>query len=540
MNRAPAMVEYSNVGAGLAPALADYGERVKKGIVYLIGAGPGDPGLITVRGQECLRRADVVIYDYLANPAFLDAAAPDAEKIYVGKRKGRHHRPQDEISRLLVEKARQGRTVARLKGGDPYVFGRGGEEAQCLHREGIAFEVVPGVTSGFAAAAYAGIPLTHRDYTTSLGLVTGHENPAKKMSTLDWEKLATGVGTLVFYMGMANLSLIAGKLIEYGRSPQTPVAVIRWATTPRQQTLVATLETVVEEAAKSGIKPPAVILVGDVINLREDLRWFDNRPLFGKRIMVTRTAEQARPFADMLAAQGAEALCCPTIAVEPPLDWTGLDDAIAALSRTDMLVMTSANAVDALFDRFSSLGRDVRALAGVEIAAVGPKTALALRRRGISPDLVPDNYRAEGVVELLVDRGVEGKRVLYPRASLARDLIPEKLTAAGAEVADPVAYRTVPPPEGAGRIRELLEAGDIDAVTFTSSSTVENFVDMVGSDVHRLLEGVAVVSIGPLTTASAERFGLSVAVQPQKYTLEAMLEAMTDYYVRSSMCDVRH
>jgi len=503
---------------------------VKKGIVYLIGAGPGDPGLITVRGLQCVQNADVVVYDYLANPVLVDEAPADVERIFVGKRKGRHHRPQEEINRLLVDKAKEGKTVARLKGGDPYVFGRGGEEAQHLRRAGVAFEVVPGVTAGFAAAAYAGIPLTHRDYTTSLGLVTGHEDPAKKMSTLDWEKLSTGVGTMVFYMGMANLPLIAGKLVEHGRSPQTPVAVIRWATTPRQQTLVATLETVVAEVEKSGIRPPAVILVGDVIELRRDLRWFDNRPLFGRRVMVTRTAEQARPFVDLLAARGAEALCCPTIATMPPESWAELDRAIEALDGTDTLVLTSANAVDAFFDRLTALGKDVRTLAGIEVVAVGPKTALSIRRRGIAPDLVPEDYRAEGVVKLLIDRGVEGKKVLYPKANLARDLIPSQLTAAGATVADPVAYRTVAPEGGQERILELLEAGGIDAVTFTSSSTVENFVAMAGEELHRLLDGVAVVSIGPLTTATAERLGLTVAVQPVRYTLEAMVDAMVEYF----------
>ncbi|HEX9873548.1 MAG TPA: uroporphyrinogen-III C-methyltransferase, partial [Deferrimonas sp.] len=273
---------------------------MKQGIVYLIGAGPGDPGLITVKGLSCLRRADVVIYDYLANPSFLDAAPPHAERIYVGKRKGVHHLPQEEINALLVEKARQGKTVARLKGGDPYVFGRGGEEALHLHRAGVAFEVIPGVTSSFAAAAYAGIPLTHRDFTTSLALVTGHENPEKKLSSLDWEKLATGVGTLVFYMGMANLPLIAGELMAHGRAADTPVAVIRWATTPRQETLVATLGTLVEKVRQSGIKPPAIIIIGEVVNLRDELRWFDNRPLFGKRILVTRSAEQAGAFSALL------------------------------------------------------------------------------------------------------------------------------------------------------------------------------------------------------------------------------------------------
>ena len=514
---------------------------MKQGIVYLIGAGPGDPGLITVKGLECLRRADVVVYDYLANPVFLDEAPPDAERIYVGKKKGCHHQPQDRINELLEEKAREGKVVARLKGGDPYVFGRGGEEAIHLHHAGIPFEVVPGVTAGFAAAAYAGIPLTHRDYTTSLGLVTGHEDPAKKMSTLDWEKLATGVGTLVFYMGMANLPLIAEKLIAHGRPAATPVAVIRWATTPRQQTLVATLGDVVAKVSESGIKPPAVIVVGDVVELREELRWFDNRPLFGKRIMVTRTQEQAREFIALLAAQGAEAVCCPTIATAAPKSWDELDAAIADLDRTDFLILTSTNAVDAFFSRLAEKGADVRSLSGVQIVAVGPKTAGAIRARGVSPDLVPEDYRAEGVVALLKEQEIAGKRILYPRTNLARDLIPAELAAVGAEIAAPVAYRTVAPAGGGERIRELLTTGEIDAVTFTSSSTVENFVEMVGPDAAGLLKKVDVVTIGPLTTRTAELLGLKVAVQPPTYTLEGMLEAMAEHYsgIRSQVSGIR-
>jgi uroporphyrinogen III methyltransferase/synthase len=508
---------------------------LKTGIVYLIGAGPGDPGLITVKGLECLRRADVVVYDYLANPAFLNEAPPEAERIYVGKKKGFHHQPQDHINALLEEKARAGLIVARLKGGDPYVFGRGGEEALHLHNAGIPFEVVPGVTAGFAAAAYAGIPLTHRDYTTSLGLVTGHEDPAKKMSSLDWEKLATGVGTLVFYMGMANLPLITEELIAHGRPAETPVAIVRWATTPRQQTLTATLGDVVEKVREAGIKPPAVIIVGEVVELREKLRWFDNRPLFGKRVMVTRTPEQAREFIALLALQGAEAVCCPTIATAEPESWSDLDAGIAALDRTDFLILTSTNAVDSFFARLAGKGADVRSLAGVRIVAVGPKTAGAIRARGISPDLVPEEYRAEGVVALLKEQGIAGKRILYPRADLARDLIPAELAAAGAVIAAPVAYRTVAPIGGGDRIRELLTTEEIDAVTFTSSSTVENFLEMVGPDAADLLEKVNVVSIGPLTTLTAERLGLNVAVQPQIYTLEGMMEAMVDFYAESGV-----
>jgi uroporphyrinogen III methyltransferase/synthase len=506
---------------------------LKSGIVYLVGAGPGDPGLITVKGLACLRRADVVVYDYLANPVFLENAPAAAERIYVGKRKGCHHTPQDEINALLAEKARQGKTVVRLKGGDPYVFGRGGEEARHLAREGVPFEVVPGVTAGFAAAVYAGIPLTHRDFTTSLGLVTGHEDPAKKMSTLDWEKLATGVGTLIFYMGMANLPLIAEKLVAHGRPASTPVAVIRWATTPRQQTLTATLGDVVEKVRESGIKPPAVILVGEVVGLREELRWFDNRPLFGRRILVTRTAEQAGEFSSLLETRGAEALSCPVIEIVPPATWDELDAEIGRLAETDFLVLTSANGVDAFFSRLKASGLDLRALKDVKLVAVGPKTAAALEALGLRPDLQPGDYRAEGVVALLAGQDLAGKRVLYPRAELARDLIPRELATRGAVVAAPVAYRTLPPAEGAGRVRRALEE-DIDAVTFTSSSTVENFLKMAGDEGRKLLEKIAVFSIGPQTTATVERHGLKVAAEASSSTLEGLVEAMTEYFVNRS------
>ena len=327
--------------------------------------------------------------------------------------------------------------VVRLKGGDPYVFGRGAEEAQYLAREGIAFEVVPGVTAGFAAAVYAGIPLTHRDFTTSLGLVTGHEDPAKKMSTLDWEKLATGVGTLIFYMGMANLPLIAEKLIAHGRPASTRVAVVRWAITPRQQTLTATLGDVVERVRESEIKPPAVILVGEVVGLREELRWFDNRPLFGRRILVTRTAGQAGSFASLLEATGAEAVPCPVIEIVPPPSWEELDSEIARLEETDFLILTSVNGVETFFARLKATGHDLRALKGVTVVAVGPKTATAVEDLGLRPDLVPGDYRAEGVIALLAGQNLADKRVLYPRAELARDVIPREFSALGATVAAP-------------------------------------------------------------------------------------------------------
>ncbi len=501
---------------------------MKQGIVYLIGAGPGDPGLLTIKGRECLRRAEVVIYDYLANPALL-AEAPQAEHLYVGKRKGLHHVPQEEITRLLLDRAAAGKVVARLKGGDPFVFGRGGEEALALSEAGIPFEVVPGVTAAVAAAAYAGIPLTHRDFTTTLGFVTGHEDPAKKLSSLDWEKLATAVGTLVFYMGMANLENICEQLIAHGRPAETPVAVVRWATTPRQQTLTGTLADIVEKVGATGFKPPAVIFVGGVVGLREKLRWFDNRPLFGKRILVTRTAEQAGAFSRLLEAEGAQAIACPTIRIVPPESWAPLDQALENLEGTDFLILTSANAVDFFFGRLAEIGRDARALQGVQVVAVGPKTAAAIEARGIRPDLVARETQAEGVVSLLREQGVQGARVLYPRAEISRELIPRELAAAGADVADPVAYRTLRP-EGGEEIRRLLETGEVDGVTFTSSSTVENFLALVGPDGPALLERVAVVSIGPLTTQTALKHGLKVAVESKASTLESMVEGMVEYY----------
>jgi len=508
------------------------GEKKKPGTVYLVGAGPGDPGLLTVKGRDCLAQADALVYDYLGNPVLLDHAPAAAARIYVGKTKGCPHTPQERINALLVDLARTGKTVVRLKGGDPYVFGRGGEEAQALHGAGIPFEVVPGVTAGFAAAAYAGIPLTHRDYTTSLGLVTGHEKPERKLSSLDWEKLATGVGTLVFYMGMANLEVIAGQLVAHGRSPQTPVAIIRWATTPRQQTLVADLATIVAKARETAIKPPAVIIVGEVVGLRSQLGWFEQRPLLGRRILVTRAAEQAGSFTALLEAQGAECLACPTIAIAPPEDLAPLDAALGQLARIDDLILTSANAVQAFFGRLLDLGRDARALGGVRVVAVGPKTAEVMAVYGIRPDLVPAEYHADAVVALLEAQGVAGRRVLYPRADRARELIPQRLAAAGAEVLAPVAYRNVRPEGGAERLRALLAEG-VDAITFTSSSTVSNLLALAGEELRPRLATMPLISIGPLTSRTLAEAGLAVAAEAQSSTLEGMVAALVEFFTQA-------
>ncbi|MEZ4483624.1 MAG: uroporphyrinogen-III C-methyltransferase [Syntrophotaleaceae bacterium] len=506
---------------------------MKQGIVYLIGAGPGDPGLITVKGRDCLRRAEVVVYDYLANPALLAEAPAEAERIYVGKTRGQHHTPQPQINALLVERGQRGQIVARLKGGDPYVFGRGGEEAEELQAAGVPFEVVPGISAGFAAAAYAGIPLTHRDFTTSLGLVTGHENPLKKVSNLDWQKLATGVGTLVFYMGMTNLALIAEQLVANGRDPQTPVAVIRWGTTPQQQTVTATLEDVVAKVAEAGLKPPAVIVVGEVVRLRDKLRWFDQRPLFGRKVLVTRSPQQAHALAGLLQAAGAEAICLPTVEIAPPASCEELDAAIAGLAATDYLVLTSANGVAAFFARLGAAGLDSRALHGVTIVAVGPKTAAAIAEHGLRADLVPQRHQAEGIVELLQREDLAGKRILYPRSAIARDLLEKELCASGAEVRAPVAYRTEPVAEGAEQLRKLLAAEELDAITFTSASTVERCLALLAPHEVNYLNRTVIAAIGPLTAAAARNHGLTVNVEPAEATCEALVEALGDYFQKN-------
>ncbi len=503
---------------------------MKQGIVYLIGAGPGDPGLITVKGRDCLRRAEVVIYDYLANPALLAEAPPQAERIYVGKTRGQHHTPQEQINALLVERAGQGLIVARLKGGDPYVFGRGGEEAEELQAAGVPFEVVPGISAGFAAAAYAGIPLTHRDFTTSLGLITGHENPLKKVSNLDWSKLATGVGTLVFYMGMTNLALIAVELMANGRSPQTPVAVIRWGTTFQQQTVTATLNNVVHEVARAGLKPPAVIVVGEVVGLRKKLRWFDNRPLFGRKVLVTRSLQQAQSLAGLLQSAGAEAICLPSVTIEPPASWVELDTAIGRLADTDYLILTSANGVSAFFERLKVAGLDSRALHGLRIVAVGPKTAASIAKHGLNVDLMPRQYQAEGIVELLRQQDLSGKRILYPRSSCARDLLGRELRQAGALVETPVAYGTEPAVEGAARLRELVATGQLDAVTFTSASTVEHCLALLDDSEKALLNRRVIAAIGPLTAAAIRKQGLRVQIEAGEATCEALVAALIEHF----------
>ena len=501
------------------------------GKVYLIGAGPGDPGLLTLKGQACIANADVVIYDYLAAPALLAHAAPDAEMIYVGKKGGAHTLPQGGINQLIIDKSRQGLVVARLKGGDPYIFGRGGEEAEELVAAGIPFEVVPGVTSAVAGAAYAGIPLTHRDYTSTLAFVTGHEDPTKESSNIDWPSLAAGIGTLVFFMGVKNLPLITAKLQTHGMAAETPTAIIRWGTTPRQETVTGTLATIVDAARLAGIKAPAIIVIGKVVALRERLQWFETRPLFGRTIVVTRARAQASDLVERLNDLGANCLEYPTIEVVPPQDNAPLEAAIHDLAAYDWLIFTSVNGVHYFFERLFALGKDVRALHRVRTAVIGPATAEALRRQGLRSDILPASYRAEAVIEAFADQDVAGRRILLPRAAEARPILPQELRRMGADVDEIAAYRTRPVAAGADRLEDDLEAGRVDLVTFTSSSTVQNFYDMLPAGRREaLIRELRTASIGPITTATAEKLGFTVSVTADEYTIPGLCDAVQAYF----------
>ncbi|VAX17927.1 Uroporphyrinogen-III methyltransferase / Uroporphyrinogen-III synthase [hydrothermal vent metagenome] len=504
---------------------------MSEGIVYLIGAGPGDPGLITVKGKELIETADVIIYDYLANPKLLDYAKADAQVIYVGKMGGKHTMTQDKINELLVEKCKEGKNIARLKGGDPFIFGRGGEEAEELVNLGLKFEVVPGVTAASAATAYSGIPLTHRDYTSTVAFITGHEDPTKPESSIDWAKISTGIGTIVFYMGIKNLPNIAANLMKNGRAKNTPVAVIRWGSTPEQQTVIGTLETIVELAKKAGIKPPALTVVGEVVALKPTLDWFETKPLFGRKIVVTRAREQASGFATILAESGAHVIEFPTIETVKPDSWDELDKALDILPEYDWIIFTSVNGVKFFVERLKERNGDIRDLKGVKVCAIGPKTAEAIEELGVRVDLLPKEYRAEAIIEGLGSENIDGSRILIPRARVAREVLPDELAKMGAKVTIAQTYVTIKPEEKKESTQKLFEEGKIDAVTFTSSSTVKNFVDMWGEEeTKKLLNGVAIASIGPITTGTAIKYGLSPGIEPKDYTTPALAQALIDHF----------
>lgn len=497
------------------------------GKVYLVGAGPGDPGLITVKGKQCIEAADVLVYDYLASPALLEHAQPGAECIYVGKKGGEHTLSQDGINDLLVEKARSHPVVTRLKGGDPYIFGRGGEEAEALLAAGIAFEVVPGVTSAVAGPAYAGIPLTHRDYTSTVAFVTGHEDPTKNHSAIDWKALATGIGTLVFFMGVKNLPNIVAQLRSNGMAPEKPVAVVRWGTTLAQKTVTGTLATIEDAVRSAGIKAPALIVVGDVVGLRPTLKWFEDRPLFGKRIVVTRAREQASDLVRRLGDLGADCLEVPTIRIEPPELGGPMDQAIDRLRDYNWIIFTSVNGVRFFFDRLSAKGLDTRSLGHLQTAVIGPATAERLETFGIRSDIIPESFRAESIVAAFAAIELDGKNVLLPRALEARAVLPEELRKRGARVDEVPAYRTTAEGDRAGTLIDALENHTVDIVTFTSSSTVKNFKALLPDErFEALMAGVTVASIGPITTETAQSLGFTVHLAASDYTIPGLCEAI--------------
>ncbi len=504
----------------------------RPGKVYLVGAGPGDPGLLTVKGKGCLEQADVVLYDYLANPALLKHAPERAELIYVGRRGRGHYQEQADINRLLIDRARAGQVVVRLKGGDPFVFGRGGEEAEAIAAEGIAFEVVPGVTAAVAVPAYAGIPVTHRTMASTVTIVTGHEDPSKHAPVMDWPKLAGTSGTLVFMMGMKTLPAIVARLKEEGRSPETPVAAVRWGTRAEQLTVVGTLQDIVVRAEQAKLEPPTVIVVGEVVKLREQLNWFEKRPLFGKRIVLTRAKPQAQEFSQLLAAYGAEPIEAPTIQIVPPASWRRIDQAVARLGEYHWLIFTSVNGVKPFMDRLHAAHKDSRALAQLRVCAIGPRTGEALAQYGVMPDLVPKEFQAEGLLAALEEEDLRGKKVLIPRAEVAREILPEQLRQRGAEVDVVAVYRTLAPAADLGRLTEEIEAGKVHAVTFTSSSTVRNFVEMVGGvdEARRLARKTTIGCIGPITAQQAEDLGLTVAIVPPENTVSALAQEIVRYF----------
>lgn len=503
--------------------------KTRTGTVYLIGAGPGDEGLLTLRGAEYLRNADVVVYDYLCNEALLKMAGPDAELIYVGKQASAHTLSQEEINQLLVDKAKEGKNVARMKGGDPFVFGRGGEEALELREAGIDFEVVPGITAGIAASAYAGIPFTHRGIATTAGFVTGHEMAGKEKSDIDWENI-NGLHTLVFYMGVGNLPVIVEKLKSVGRPGDTPAALVRWGTRANQETVTGTLDTIVKEVEIAGLKPPALIIIGEVVKLREELRWFDTKPLFGRKIVVTRSRTQASVLSDQLKRAGAEVIELPTIQIQPMEDQSPIDREIAEIEKYDGLVFTSVNSVDIFMERLMVSDKDTRALYMTRIIVIGGETARRLGHYGLKADLIPGRFTSEGVVEAVKNCGkcAQGKHFLIPGSLIARDVIPEGLREMGAKV-DAVPIYENRLPEYDSRIIDSVFGENPDLVTFTSSSTVNNLADILEScGKGHYLKSIKGASIGPITSETAAERGIKLAFEAETHTISCLVDGILE------------
>ena len=498
--------------------------------VHLIGAGPGDPGLLTLKGAQALASAAVVVYDRLLSPALLDLAPPAARRIFVGKERGRQALTQSEINALLIAEAQAGSSVVRLKGGDPFVFGRGGEEAIALARAGIPYAIVPGVTSAVAAAAYAGIPVTHRGLSTSVTIVTGSEDPSKGETATNWPALAQSGGTIVVLMGWAALPGIAAVLQDNGMPSDTPVALVQWGTWPRQRVVDGTLANIAERGQDAGITAPVIAVIGAVAGLRDDIAWFDRRPLWGKRILVTRSRTQASRLVELLSDLGAEPIELPSIEIAPLDDYAALDAALADTTGQPgrWIIFASVNAVQYVWERLRTMGMDARCFAGATIAAIGPATAHALRERGLEPDFIPQRSVSESVVDELSGRDWAGVPVLLPGSAIGRNTLAAGLTQLGANVRRIPAYQNIRPADASERARAVLQAG-VAVVTFTSSSTVRNLLDILGSDRH-LLDDCRIACIGPITAAAAAAAGLPVDLIAAEHNVEGLAAALAAYY----------
>lgn len=500
---------------------------MKKPYVYLVGAGPGDKDLITLKGLNCIKKADVILYDRLANEDLLKYRKLGTEIIDVGKTPKHHKYTQEEINKLLVDKAKEGKIVTRLKGGDPLVFGRGGEEAIDLYKEGIPFEIVPGITSAISVPNYAGIPVTHRNVSTSFHVITGHEDPTKAEESVNYEALAQLKGTLVFLMGVGNLQEITEKLMLYGKDKNTPVALIHRGTTSYQRTVTGTLENIVEVVRRNNIKSPSIIIIGQVVNLRKELNWFENLPLQGKRILITRTRTQASDLSRELRELGAEIIEYPTIEIKEPESFIEIDKGFENLKEFNHIIFTSVNGVEAFFNRLRVLNIDVRNIGNGKIHAVGPSTKSALEDRGIIVDIIPDVYTAEGILEAIKDKITKGDKVLLPRADISRKALAIGLDEMGAIVEDMDIYRTTVPTYRREELVEILKE-PVDYITFTSSSTVRNFMEILGEENKDLIKDSKVAVIGPITRKTAKDLGLSISIEPEEYTVKALAEKIKE------------
>jgi len=501
------------------------------GKVYLVGAGPGDPGLITVKGLRCLNEADVIVYDHLINDRFLDDAPVTTKKINVGKQVGKKVLEQKEINKLLVKEARCGKTVVRLKGGDPFLFGRGGEEAETLVESGIPFEIVPGVTSAIAAPAYAGIPPTHRGLASSVAIVTGHEDPAKEAMAVNFKKIALSVDTIVCLMGVGKMGTIVDQIQKGGRSPETPAAVVERGTYPHQRVVEGKLKNILSKARKAGIKPPAVIVVGEVAQLRNTLAWFESRPLAGKTIVITRAKEQAGPFADSLEQAGARVILFPTIEIGIPKGLNAIDKALESTNEYDYIVFTSANGVKAFISHLRRLKKDIRCLNGTVIAALGEITAQVLREHLLFPKIVPATFTSRNLASEFKREKLTGKRVLLFRSQIANDILPRQLQRMGAQVKEVSGYTIRKPRVSTQQVKGLLKKGEIDLITFTSPSTFSNFVSLMGGEsVKQLLKGTRLAAIGPVTKKEISKHGMRVAITAASHTVPHLVEDIIAYY----------